>query len=428
MLTVASGVRRGPCAWVGGEGSDRACGGTRVRGRWPGEPKAPQVIIRQPQSSRSLQRTKGFPCIDSSGLTHASAPVKLPEEEGGGSRSFVAPVHCPLGQRSGREAMILQRVIRLLAACVRRLQLRDEAPSCVRKFALSVASLPLLSALLLVVCIHKTLRGPLRIESRARFGARFSCWLPSFVQNRICLFGVWEPDITAFVSRRLVVGDTFVDVGANVGYYTLLASQLVGESGRVVAVEISPSILKLLEANLDLAGGPPNVRTVHAAAAAVRGTLTVFRAPDWRLNLTGTLPRPGLSPEAQVEAAPLDDLLTTGELATTRLIKINVEGTELDVLAGIQRLVVHGRRDLEILVELIPEHWPKGTGSPEEALRPLFDAGFHAYRIDNNYMPWRYLWPEAVRPPRRVRTRIKPALSGFGCVDLVLSRVDAETL
>jgi FkbM family methyltransferase len=324
--------------------------------------------------------------------------------------------------------MVLQRVIQLLAACVRRLQVRGAAPSRIRKFALSAVSLPLLLVLLLAVYIYKVLHGPLRIEARARFGARFSCALPSFVQNRIRLFGVWEPDITAFISRRLAAGDTFIDVGANVGYYTLLASQRVGESGRVVAVEVSPSILALLQANLALAGSPPNVRTVHAAAAAAHGTLTVFRAPDWCLNLTSTLPRPGLAPEAQVKAAPLDDLLTPEELATARLVKINVEGTELAVLAGIQRLVAHGRRDLEIVVELTPELWPQGTGRPEEALQPLLDAGLCAYRVDNNYMPWRYLWPEAVRPPRRLRDPIKPVLGGFGCIDLVLSRVDAETL
>ncbi len=345
----------------------------------------------------------------------------------GNGRSLAPPDRTP-ARRSRGATVILQRLIKLLAACVRRLQLSGEAPSRLRKFASAAAGLPLLLLLLMAVCVYKALHGPLRVETRAQFGGRFSCALPDSVQNRICLFGVWEPDITAFVSRRLVAGDTFIDVGANIGYYTLLASQLVGESGRVVAVEISPSILALLEANLALAGSPPNVRTVQAAAAAERGTLTVFRAPDWCLGLTSTIPRRGLAPEAQVEAAPLDELLTPEELASTRMVKIDVEGTELNVLAGIGRLIAHGRRDLEILVELIPEHWPKSTGSPEEALRPLFDAGFYAYRVDNNYLPWRYFWPEAVRAPRRVRGPIKQTLGPFGYADLVLSRIDAETL
>jgi FkbM family methyltransferase len=321
--------------------------------------------------------------------------------------------------------MILPRAIGLLAACVRRLQVQDEALSQVRRSALSAVSLPPLLLLLMGVLIHRALHGPLRIEATAQFGARFLCTLPDVLQNRICLFGIWEPDITAFVGRRLAEGDTFVDVGANVGYYTLLASQLVGGLGRVVAVEVSPSILALLEANLALAGCPQTVRTVHAAAAAAPGTLTVFRGPDHLLGWTSTLARRGLTPETQVEAAPLDELLTPEELATARLVKIDVEGSEADVLAGSGRLITHGRRDLEILVELSARWSPKIGGSPEEALQPLFDAGFHPYRIDNDYSACRYLWPKAVRPPRRVRGPIK---SGFGPIDLVLSRIDAEVL
>ena len=63
--------------------------------------------------------------------------------------------------------------------------------------------------------------------------------------------------------------------------------------------------------------------------------------------------------------------------------------------------------------------------APQEVLEPLLDAGFHAYRIDNNLWPWRYLWPNDVRRPRRVR---QPLLKRVKRIDLVLSRVDQDEL
>jgi hypothetical protein len=65
-------------------------------------------------------------------------------------------------------------------------------------------------------------------------------------------FGVWEPNLTHWIVGRLRRGDTFVDVGANIGYYSLLASKLVGPGGSVVALEASPTIFHQLQDNLRL--------------------------------------------------------------------------------------------------------------------------------------------------------------------------------
>jgi len=63
-------------------------------------------------------------------------------------------------------------------------------------------------------------------------------------------FGGWEPAITQVVRQALKPGDVFLDVGANVGYYTLLASRLVGDTGRVIAVDASPSVYEILSRNV----------------------------------------------------------------------------------------------------------------------------------------------------------------------------------
>src|SRR5262249_59237800 len=71
-----------------------------------------------------------------------------------------------------------------------------------------------------------------------------------FLQQYLYYFGVWEPDITALIKRRLRLGNCFVDIGANIGYFTLLAARQVGTTGRVVSIEASPAVYSPLTANV----------------------------------------------------------------------------------------------------------------------------------------------------------------------------------
>src|SRR4030088_1768852 len=66
---------------------------------------------------------------------------------------------------------------------------------------------------------------------RVKYGARFLCSSEDLIQSWLMFFGIWEPGLTSFLQSRLQPGDCFVDVGANIGYFTLFASELVGERG-----------------------------------------------------------------------------------------------------------------------------------------------------------------------------------------------------
>src|ERR1700731_1039282 len=71
------------------------------------------------------------------------------------------------------------------------------------------------------------LRGPLTIDGTTEDGIHIRCRLPDAIPMCVYLFGTWEPDLVAFLRRRLRPGDTFVDVGANIGCLSALASRLV---------------------------------------------------------------------------------------------------------------------------------------------------------------------------------------------------------
>ena len=75
--------------------------------------------------------------------------------------------------------------------------------------------------------IRAALWGPVTANGTTGDGLRFRCRLPDLIPMYIYLFGTWEPDLAEFLRRRLRPGDTFVDVGANIGFVTALASRIV---------------------------------------------------------------------------------------------------------------------------------------------------------------------------------------------------------
>ncbi len=319
---------------------------------------------------------------------------------------------------------LARSLCRLARWWCRALQRRGRPPLVVRA-ALAALGLVAYSWIAPPLWLLHRLGARLGGEADAHFGARFDCDAADLIQGYIYFFGVWEPDVSAYLQRALRPGDTVVDVGANVGYDTLLAASLVGERGRVVAIEASPAIHGRLEANLALNGLPPQVRTVQAAAAGDEGTLTVHRGPGSNLGQTTTAGHLGRPVEAEVRAAPLGALVDRDELASARVIKIDVEGTEREILAGLVPELDRLAPEAELVVELSPGLWPTPSPDAGQVLAPFVERGFQVYRVPNSYWFWHALWPDAAHPPRRVRGPLDPAARQL---DLVLSRRDAETL
>ena len=98
-------------------------------------------------------------------------------------------------------------------------------------------------------------------ECRTVFGAIMRCNTRDFVQRRVRFFGIFEHNLTYYTIAALREGDLYVDIGANVGYFTLLASHLVGKSGKVLSVEADPVTFEELLKNLELNRLPECVRT-----------------------------------------------------------------------------------------------------------------------------------------------------------------------
>lgn len=182
--------------------------------------------------------------------------------------------------------------------------------------------------------------------------------------------GVYEPHVTRAMCVALEPGMVVVDLGANVGYHTMLAAALVGPAGRVVAFEAGRANADLVLASAE-ANGFGHVEVHHAAVADRPGVLARHRA---RGSNGYVLPAPsGDAPSAGsgvelVRAVVLDDVL--GDLERLDLVKIDIEGAEHGAVTGALGTIERFRP--VVLTEFSPEALRNVSGVSGEAYLDLF--------------------------------------------------------
>lgn len=261
---------------------------------------------------------------------------------------------------------------------------------------------------------------PITTTTRTRYGARIPVTTSDLIQRYLYLFGTWEPNLTAWIHSRLRPGDTFIDVGANLGHFSLLAAPLVGPSGRVVAIEASPRFARSLT-QAATANGHANIRVIGSAVAAAAGELCFYIKDEHNLGGTTSIrPRTAPPPSFSAPCASLPELLSDTELETARIIKIDVEGAEADAIDGLAPRLGTLRPDVEIAVEVSPRRLARQGRTPDDITTVMGAAGFNCYRIDNSYAARSYT-TGTVTPPRRLR---QPVLE---MSDLIFSRRDDPT-
>lgn len=160
--------------------------------------------------------------------------------------------------------------------------------------------------------------------------------------NIVC-DGFWEPSISVVLERSLKPGMTAVDIGANVGYFSLLMASRVTPGGRVVSIEANPAMAGLLRETIAMNDLETIVALHNVAAADQAGELDFYIIPDRNLNSCILLDewRGKVDPTrlSRVRAAAADDILA--DLGPIDLIKIDVEGAEHLVWKGLKRTLAN---------------------------------------------------------------------------------------
>jgi len=206
------------------------------------------------------------------------------------------------------------------------------------------------------------------------------------VSRRLREEGIWEPFETALFQAILEPGGTCVDVGANIGYFSVLAAALVGDAGRVFAFEPDPANCALLRHNANLNGHRERIEIVEGALAAADGRARLFLSPD---NLGDHQLYAGDEARDSVDVTLLHgSTYLADRLDRLDLLKIDTQGTEHAVVAGLMPLLTSLRRGprsrmTRIMVELTPYSLRQAGASGRELIELLAGLDQPMWIIDH---------------------------------------------
>lgn len=196
---------------------------------------------------------------------------------------------------------------------------------------------------------------------------------------RIGIDGMYEPNETAFVRKILRAGQTFVDIGAHIGYYSVMAARIVGPLGSVLAFEPNPENFEALKQNVGRFGDV--VKTFQAAVSDQCGKSKLYfsetNSGDHRLFETENWK------SIDVDVLTIDSL----NVGPVDFIKIDVQGNELRVIQGASETLRRSPNAVGI-VEFSPEHLRLAGTKPMDMISTLKELGFRiSMRNGDKFIP-----------------------------------------
>ncbi|MCI4347546.1 MAG: FkbM family methyltransferase [Thermoplasmata archaeon] len=167
--------------------------------------------------------------------------------------------------------------------------------------------------------------------------------------------GLYEPETSRLLQGLIRSGDTFVDVGANNGYFALLAATLVTPAGRVFAIEPNPGSFERLMRNIRLNRMEERIQALGVAVGPTRGTARLF-VNRYEDGWTSLNPHTETTGPIEVPLRPLDEIVSPAE---DLIVKVDVEGGELGVLQGMEE-IFRRTKNLALIIE-----WNRTCGTRE---------------------------------------------------------------
>jgi FkbM family methyltransferase len=208
------------------------------------------------------------------------------------------------------------------------------------------------------------------------------------------LRGKYERHTRTLFEQAVKPGMHVLDIGAHVGYFTLLAARAVGPTGRVSAFEPDPSNYRFLCHNVALNGMEEVVTAVRKAVAEASGSRPFF--VDERNSACSALSKAGRSGDAMaVECTAVDDFVEPGE--GIDVVKLDVEGGELDALRGMRRTLADAAR-VVMFVECNPSALASASVSVSDLLDELRELDLVVQVIDEGGRRLAPVTDEMLRP------------------------------
>jgi FkbM family methyltransferase len=223
-----------------------------------------------------------------------------------------------------------------------------------------------------------------------------------WAQNQIRSHNIPEPLTIALFERLLSIGDTYIDVGAHIGFHTLIARSIIGSDGKVLAIEPQPYNCAKILRNWHL-NGFTNCIVCVAAASDHDGTVELRNQPSSdrsRLSISHPSMAGDLPQRFCVLVRRLDGLIRENDVSRAKLLKIDAEGHELSVVKGLGDAI-------EVIENIIVEMWDPVREEYQELVHVLRQRGFELRKVDGtswspvHEFPEMNLWACRHLPTRR---------------------------
>ena len=211
-----------------------------------------------------------------------------------------------------------------------------------------------------------------------RHGFQFHCRLDDWLSQYVWLTGSYERMTSLIMIQLMRSGDIAIDVGANVGYFSLLLAQKAGLEGHVYAFEPVPSLQAEIDQNIKL-NKLSNITVIQAAATDQDGELTIYEGPSDHRGISSLRPLNNASQLLNIRGMRLDNHLLN--LPSLRLIKIDVEGAEQLALSGMTELIV--KFHPYIILEFTDAYLSSFGASTASLESWLLERDYSLYRITN---------------------------------------------
>lgn len=188
----------------------------------------------------------------------------------------------------------------------------------------------------------------------------------------------------AVLSALLGEGSTFIDVGANYGTFSIIASRIAGASGHVLAIEPQPRLAAFIGESAR-ESGIDNIDVIEAAAGAANGraTLLVPAGDTGRAGLMARFSGRGRHATVDVKVIPLDDIEPRITPLSRVVIKIDVEGSEMNVLEGARTLIANTQPTL--IIELNPWSADASGNTVDDLLAALEELGYAWFSLARDF-------------------------------------------
>jgi len=211
------------------------------------------------------------------------------------------------------------------------------------------------------------------------------------ISRELSVYQIHEPLTTELLKQFLKPGMNVVDIGGNLGYYALLEAQMVGDAGRVIAIEPVTANFAQLSKNV-AANGYGNIILENIAIGTTNGSARIYLSK--KSNWHSLHPVPWETRAVTVGVSTLDSLLARYELPSVDLIRMDLEGYEIEVIHGMKSTIKKYRPGL--LIELHPQ--VVGAQAMLSFLKELKGLGYELeWVLDNERdrpIRWRFLQAE----------------------------------